>query len=314
MGSARALACVPNAPRVRNPSAPPRVIPGAKARPSGCRGRQPRHARARALPNQNSRGGSHPGDASCDDCFGVRDEDNLGLLEIQIGATLWPVSRKHLPGKAGAWRAPRQRGTASVARLGFALALMVAANCLHADQVEMKNGDRYIGSVLSMNAAVLVLQNDVLGTVKLPRGKVSHITMGTTATPEANSQPAPQAVGTNANFALPQLKTNATSLQQVRAQFLSDDSPEARAKFNGLAGGLLTGKLSVADIRAEARSAADQLRALKADLGEDAGFAVDGYLAILDRFLNDGKPAPASTTNAPAKVTKPKVQPFEKEE
>ena len=207
-------------------------------------------------------------------------------------------------------------------RLGVVLALMLAANCLHADQVEMKNGDRYVGSVLSLNAEVLVLQNDVLGTVKLPRGKVSHITMGTTATPAENAQPsppseplhAPQAVGTNKAFSLPELKTNATSIQQVRDQFLSDATPEAKAKFNELAGGLLTGKLSVADIRAEARSAAEQLRAMKADLGEDAGFAVDGYLAILDRFLNDGKPATTSTTNAPAKTAKPKVEPPAKEE
>lgn len=232
------------------------------------------------------------------------------------------MSRKHFPGKAGPQRATGQRETAGLARLGVALALMLATNCLHADQVEMKNGDRYVGSVLSMNAEVLVLKNDVLGTVKLPRGKVSQITMGPTTNSEANTQRsptneplrAPQAVDTNAAFSLPQLKTNAASIQQVRDQFLNDATPEAKAKFNELAGGLLTGKLSVADIRAEAKSAAEQLRALKADLGEDAGFAVDGYLAILDRFLNEGKSPVNSATNAAGKTPKAKPEPPGKEE
>lgn len=186
-----------------------------------------------------------------------------------------------------------------------------------AAQIEMHNGDRYVGQVLSLNEENLVLRNEVLGTVKLPRGKVARITMGSATATEPAVEPARTnaasrgATTTTTNaaaFSLPQLKTNASSIQQVREQFLSDASPEAKAKFNELAGGLLAGKLSVADIRAEAKSAAEQLRALKADLGEDAGIAVDGYLAILDRFLNEGKP-PSALTNAPGKVTKPKSEP-----
>ena len=190
--------------------------------------------------------------------------------------------------------------------------------CLRADQVEMQNGDRYVGAVLSLNTNVLVLQNDVLGTVKLPRGKVARITLGPVATAEAGLQTpgtnssagVPVVAGTNLSTAsLPQFKTNASSIQQVREQFLSDATPEAKAKFNELAGGLLTGKLSVADIRAEAKSAAEQLRALKADLGDDAGLAVDGYLAILDKFLGESKPPAGATTNAPGRPGKPKSEP-----
>jgi len=194
---------------------------------------------------------------------------------------------------------------------------------LRADQVEMQNGDRYVGAVLSMNADVVVLQNEVLGTVKLPRGKVARITMAPVALADTAPRTSrtnlpshtPKAAGTNATvLALPQLKTNATTLQQVREQFLGDASPEAKAKFNELAAGFLTGKLSVSDIRAQAKSAADQLRAMKAELGEDSGIAVDGYLAILDHFLNESKSTGDATTNATGKVTKPKSPPPAEEE
>ena len=233
------------------------------------------------------------------------------------------MSNKFSARNTGPPRCLRHSGTAGLVWLGATVALILVTVYTRADQVEMQNGDRYVGTVLSMNADVLVLQNDVLGTVKLPRGKVAHITMGPAAATETATRGprtngpsrAPLVAGTNAAaLLLPQLKTNATSIQQVREQFLSDASPEAKAKFNELAGGLLTGKLSVADIRAEAKSAADQLRAMKADLGEDAGFAVDGYLAILDRFLNEGKASGDAATNVPDKAPKPKSAPPAKED
>ena len=205
--------------------------------------------------------------------------------------------------------------------------MMIASVGIRADQVEMKNGDRYVGEVLSLNANVLVVQSEVLGTVKLPRGKVAHITMG----PVAMANPMPSGSRTNALSHAPTVAvTNATAaasstppqtnlssnfiLRQVQDQFLGDASREAKTKFNELAGGLLSGKLSVGDIRAEAKSAADQLRTLKADLGEDAGFAVDGYLAILDSFLKETKSPGEAATNAPAARLKPKSEPVLKED
>ena len=70
-------------------------------------------------------------------------------------------------------------------------------------------------------------------------------------------------------------------IRQVQKQFLTDAGPEANKKFDELLSGLMSGKLTVDDLRAEARSAADQLRALKRDPGEDSSFAADAYLAIL---------------------------------
>ena len=74
----------------------------------------------------------------------------------------------------------------------------------------------------------------------------------------------------------------------------------------------MSGKLSVDDIRAQAKTDADQLRALKRDTGEDAGFATGTYLAILDHFLKETAPS-ASATNAPASLPASKPQSEEEE-
>jgi hypothetical protein len=54
-------------------------------------------------------------------------------------------------------------------------------------------------------------------------------------------------------------------------------------------------------------SAADQLRALQKESGEDTGFATSAYLAILDHFLKETAPS-GSATNAAGSVPKPKPE------
>jgi hypothetical protein len=211
-------------------------------------------------------------------------------------------------------------------RLISTLLLLCGARPLCADQVEMQNGDRYFGRVLSLNSDTLALQSEILGVLHLQRAKMASITFGvsgptnsaTRAVPVASGTPAPLTNGpgpfrgspaTNANAelarALRQLPSSTNLVQQVERQFLTDADPKAREKFTEMLGGLMTGKLSVGDIRAEAQSAAEQLRSLKRDLGDDAGFAVDGYLSILDHFLKE-TPAPAGrVTNAAARTKNP---------
>src|SRR5436305_11540664 len=60
--------------------------------------------------------------------------------------------------------------------------LFVSASFLHADQLQMQNGDRYEGKVLSVTAESVILQSDVLGKVTLPRNKVSQLSFGSGAT------------------------------------------------------------------------------------------------------------------------------------
>jgi uncharacterized protein len=217
----------------------------------------------------------------------------------------------------------RQEPNSDLARIGAALVcaalfLFLTPGWLRADQVEMQNGDRFAGHVLSLNTNTVVLQSDVLGTLRLPRAKVAVITLGA-GPPNSPALPAP----TNAPWlaasttpvkpppklspALPQLGASTNLIQQVQKQFLSGAGPEANNKFNELLGGLMSGKLSVDDIRTEAKTAADQLRALKREGGEETGFATDAYLAILDHFLKETAPS-GSATNAPASSPKAKPQ------
>lgn len=182
------------------------------------------------------------------------------------------------------------------------------------DQVEMQNGDHYVGKVLALNGTTLVVQNDVLGTLRLPREKVAVITFG--PVPAAQRPPTAGGSGTvlgrpsaASNNAAPeasspfrQLAAHTNMVKQIQSQFLSDAGPEANKKFEELLNGLMTGKLNMDDLRSQAQSAADQLRALKRESGEDPGFAVDSYLAILDHFLKSTPPSGQSGTNTTSKA------------
>lgn len=176
------------------------------------------------------------------------------------------------------------------------------------DQIEMQNGDRYCGAVLSMTPDTVVLQSEILGQLKVPRSKVSTITFGSgngvtrPAPAMASPAPAPSALTTHStgdtSDALRQLVGNTNLVQQIRKQFLADAGPEANDKFDELLNGLVTGKLDMNGLRAEAKSAADRLRAMKKDMGGDAGETLDTYLSMLDSFLaQSAPPAAAPATN-----------------
>lgn len=201
------------------------------------------------------------------------------------------------------------------------LALLLAASRLQADQVEMQNGDRYLGNVLSLDTNTLVLRSDVLGTVRLPRSKVALVTLGSNAAsniartvPAANGRTIASSGAlsngvTDLSAPLRQLGANTNFIRQVQAQFLGDAGPEANKKFNEMVAGLMSGRLTVNDIRVEAKSAADQLKELKRDLGDDTGGALDGYLAILENFLRETAPPGVSSTNVPPPSPRAKQAP-----
>jgi hypothetical protein len=189
--------------------------------------------------------------------------------------------------------------------------LVMHAIPLHADQVEMQNGDRYLGKVLSLDSKMLLLKNDNLGTIRLPRAKVANLTLGTnaltTVTPAlaaTNTQPtAPATTTTNAqtdlSASLKALGTNSSTIKQIQSQFLAGAGPEANAKFNELVSGLMTGKMDVNGLRAEAKKAAANLKQMKREVGDDTGM-LDSYLSILDNFIQESEP----TTNSPPEKAK----------
>ena len=201
------------------------------------------------------------------------------------------------------------------------LLLLAGAGQLPADQIELQNGDRYVGYVISLSPNAVLLKSEGLGTLRLPRSQVAVITLGPVGATNAlvllkgtndgvrKLGPSPtNAVLGNAS-ALKGMKLNTNLVQQVQQEFLSDAGPEANAMFNDLLGGLLSGKHNIGDIRAQAKTAADQLRALQHRSGGDGDSIVDVYLPILDKFLKDTAClGPATKAPASAPKAKPKAE------
>jgi hypothetical protein len=200
-------------------------------------------------------------------------------------------------------------------RSGLVLVLMIAPG-LRADVLEMQNGDRYSGKVISVSSATVVMTNEVLGQITVPRGRVASLSIGTnTIVPQTAVALAPPvstnlsavttpAVVANTNMDLPaafrQLGANTNFVGQIRQQMLAGN-PEAVSKYNELVNGLLSGRLSVGDIRQQAQSAAAQLRDMKRELGPEADEALDGYLQVLDSFIKEtaNEPAAAAPPQSP---------------
>jgi len=179
--------------------------------------------------------------------------------------------------------------------------LALLAACLpfasRADEIEMKNGDRYVAKIVTLSNDVVVVQSDVLGTVTLPRSKVSSIRMGSNFAPVA-ALPAPTRGGQTTATAASAV-TPPTTAQTNLNQYLKDADPAAKAKFEELLSGLQSGRISVNDLRAQAQSVVTQLKTFKRDLGPEGDELLDGYLGVLEGFLQDTKLTAGATTNSP---------------
>jgi len=173
-----------------------------------------------------------------------------------------------------------------------------------ADQLVMQNGDRYNGKVVSVSPTNVVFQSEVLGVVTLARTKVANLTMGN-AVASTNSIAPVLAQKTNMSpdfsAALRQLGNQSNLANQVRGQFLATANPEANQKFDQMLGDLGSGKMSMADLRAQAKDAANQLRALEKEAGDDSSGTVGLYLSILDNFLAETESTSLAPTNSAAR-------------
>lgn len=188
--------------------------------------------------------------------------------------------------------------------------MLVMALPLRADEVDMQNGDRYFGTVLSVSADTVVLKSDMLGVINVPRAKVTNLAFGVktaapvSASPKFAVAPPPAAsAGTNADLsaALRGLGADTNFIGQVRQKFLADN-PGAASNYDAMVGGLLDGSLNLDELRRQARAAAEQLRELKRAGDSDSGIPVDAYLEVLDNFVNETASEP--TNAAPALVPK----------
>ena len=199
----------------------------------------------------------------------------------------------------------------------LAALLVISATTARAEILQLVNGDQYRGTVIGMNASNVVFQSEIQGRVILPRAKIAQIVFrevpakvatnsaGTNAArplilsgPPAGSAPAGDALTEQ----MRQQGVDPKIVDQVQQEIFGKGSPAAAAKYNELMGGLMSGRLGVQDIRDEAQRTISQVKALKKDLGDDAGDLLDGYMSILERFVADSADAPNEVV-APAKPT-----------
>lgn len=187
----------------------------------------------------------------------------------------------------------------------------VTVTTIRADVLEMQNGDRYSGKVLAVSTDTVVLNSEILGKINVPRSKVATLTIGTSVPKPKVSGISLPSLATNLPVATPpasangsddlsamlqQVGSNTNFIGQIRQQLLAG-SPEAGAKFDEMVNGLFSGQISVTDLRKQAQSSAQQLRALKRELGPEADDALDGYLKILDAFVNETATEPGAKSN-----------------
>lgn len=210
-----------------------------------------------------------------------------------------------------------------VAFLGLTASTGMLIVPARAELLELTNGDHYQGKVISMTQTTVEFQSEIQGRVKLPREKVARITFHEpAATPAAG--PVPQAMTVPQVRGAPPVAPGATTaaaqpgtveevvkqmreqgvdakiVKQVQEQIFGKASPEAANKFNETMEGLMSGKISVQDIRAQAVNSIKLIKEARKELGDDAGDMLDGYQAILEKFVQETDTGTPSTASAPS--------------
>lgn len=220
-------------------------------------------------------------------------------------------------------------------RVSVALfACSLFATSLFADAIQLDNGDTVHGKVVSVTDKQVVLQSEVHGKLVLERKRVVAIVLGDKTDADSGTagkkgesvqgivgrlvpkdfgakqlrelekgqQPAP-----NPDDVVEQLRTEGVDpalVNELKIRLPGFSSPPVQEYFNDTVQGLMSGKISLGDIRQDAVKARDQLSDLKKDLGPD-GAVLDGYLSILNGFINETEPP---KTDKPRVVVTPNEQ------
>jgi hypothetical protein len=178
--------------------------------------------------------------------------------------------------------------------------LVVAFQVSRADVIECDNGDRYNGKVLSMDEKAVKLQNEITGTLTIPRARIVGISFrpGNAAAPGVAAGRA----RTNAPAVDPnRMKIDAAAVERVQNELLATATPEATQMFQEMVRGLQAGQLNLGDIRAQAETTLKELRAAQKELGDDElGGLLESYGAILENFIKQTPPAARTPGVKPA--------------
>lgn len=179
-----------------------------------------------------------------------------------------------------------------------ALLLLAVLPSVRADVIECDNGDRYHGKVLSMDAKEVTLQNDITGTLTIPRQRIVGIQLRSAvaapgATTIATQRPATNAPALNAT----KLQFDAAAIERIQNEYLATATPEANQIFQNLVRGVQLGQMNLGDLRTQAAGTLKDLRAAQDEAGADAlGGILEEYGQVLESFLQQTKPG----TRAPA--------------
>lgn len=180
------------------------------------------------------------------------------------------------------------------------VALIATSSAGIAESVQLRNGDVIQGQVVSLDGQNLVMKSDVLGELTIERSRVKNIHLGTIPAPfptpmgrVAEPQSVDQQEGNentepSAELSLPSLKPdNDSQLPNQLPKLLPLlENPDVQKHFQRNLQGILSGELNLEDIRKQARDARDLMRGYEEELGPNAEI-VEGYLDILDRFINE---------------------------
>ncbi len=194
----------------------------------------------------------------------------------------------------------------------------IQVSCGRADMVQLTNGDVLHGTVDWLNENSLQLTSEIHGALRIKRDKIAAIGLGdhpvlTAAAPALPGGPGPaanpftpgarpQAATQSVEEIVKQLQVggiDAKDLQDVQKAFPLIAAPEAQKEFTRMLGGLMSGTFGVGDLRREAIQARDQIKDLSNELGPEATSALQGYLGILNRFIDESAPAKAPPPAAP---------------
>ncbi|NND99203.1 MAG: hypothetical protein HKN47_17940 [Pirellulaceae bacterium] len=217
--------------------------------------------------------------------------------------------------------------------LGAVIALLYFAPAAQADRLQLSNGDEIEGKLLEMSGGTIKFKHPVLGEFTLPRAQVHAIELGehrggkrimsdgTEAPPETPEEVIDRLVNPavdknavkklekgakhhdTAEGVIEQLRregVDGKTMNQLHGMLPGFGSPVVQKHFEDRVTGLMSGSLSINDIRNEAIDARDQLGKLMDDLGPD-GRALQGYFGILDGFIKKTDPnKPLSVPSIPA--------------
>jgi len=172
------------------------------------------------------------------------------------------------------------------------------------ETVILINGDRMHGKVVSLDGDVLSLESTVFGRMRIPRSQLARIEFveGADNGPGLPAESAGISAiphGAGAFSSGLNSASNADPLiQQIQNQFLATASPEANEMYSSMVRDVMSGRLQVPKLKSLAEDTVRQVEDLKADLGDDVGFALDGYLNILKSFIKKAEsetPSPAES-------------------